>query len=160
MPIASNSPLSSAVANDTFMDRTVNTDTIGQLGLLNTDPESGETITNTQARINESTLKINPSASYLSSESIALDAIHKRQYFRVAGNGTPVTLATPFNSNPKDGTEIFIVGTDDSLTVTLQQDDSTNGLYLNGDATLFRGAMIHLIYDAVLERYFEVGRNF
>lgn len=160
MPIQANSPLSSSVANDTFMDRTVDTDTIGKLDLNNTDPTSGDTISNIQQRINENTIKQNATVSLLAGDSLAVDSVHKLQYFRVAGNGTAVTLSTPFDSTPKDGTRIFIVGTDDSLTVTFSSSDVVDGLYLNGDATLFRGAMLQLVYDAVLQRYFEIGRNF
>lgn len=160
MPVQPNSPLSSSVVNDTFMDRTVNTSTIGQVSLENTDSASGDTISNIQQTINENTIKINAAVDLLASESLAIDAVHKIQYFRVSGNGSAVTLTTPFDSNPKDGTRIFIVGTDDSLTVTFSISDTTNGLYINGDATLKRGYMLQLVYDAVLERYFEIGRNF
>ena len=161
MPIVANSPLSSSVANATFMDRTVDTDTQGRLSLIDTtNAESGDTVTNAQQRINENSIKQNAAQTLLASESLTLDTIHKLQYFRISGNGTAVTLTTVFSNTPKDGTRIFIVGTDDALTITLSQEDVSNGLYINGDATLKRGFMIQLIYDAVLERYFEVGRNF
>ena len=160
MPILANSLLSSSVANDTFMDRTVDTDTTGVVSLLNTDAASGDTISNAQQAINENSIKQNATVSLLASDSLAIDDVHKLQYFRVAGNGTAVTLTTPFDNEPKDGSRIFIVGTDNSLTVTLSFSDTTNGLLINGDAILFRGAMIQLIYDAVLERYIEIGRNF
>lgn len=160
MPITANSPLSSSTANATFMDRTVDTDTIGKLALSNTAPESGDSIVNVQQRVNANTMKVNPSVSLLASESLTIDSVASRQYFRVSGNGTSVTLATPFSGSPVDGAEIFIVGTSDSLTVTFSVDDVADGLYLNGDATLLRGYMLHLIYDDVLERYFEIGRNF
>lgn len=161
MPIIANSPLSSTVANDTFMDRTVDTDTQGRLSLIDTtNAESGDTISNAQERINENTIKINTSQTLLASESMTIDSIHKIQYFRIAGNGSAVTLTTPFSANPKDGTRIFIVGTDDTNTVTLSFSDVSDGLYLNGDATLKRGYMLQLIYDESLSRYFEIGRNF
>ncbi len=160
MPITANSPLSSSTANATFMDRTVDTDTIGKLALSNTAPESGDSIVNVQQRVNANTMKVNPSVSLLASESLTIDSVASRQYFRVSGNGTSVTLTTPFSGSPVDGAEIFIVGTSDSLTVTFSVDDVADGLYLNGDATLLRGYMLHLIYDDVLERYFEIGRNF
>lgn len=161
MPIIANSPLSSSVANDTFMDRTVDTDTIGRVSLLDTvNAESGGTVANVQERLNENTLKLNASQVLLASESMTVDSIHKKQYFRISGNGTAVTLTDPFSAEPKDGTFIYIVGTDDSLPVTLSFSDTTNGLFINGNATLKRGYMIQLVYDAVLERYFELGRNF
>ena len=160
MPIIEDSPLSSSTANATFVDRTIDTSTIGRLSLLNTLPESGGTIANPQQRINENTLKINPASSLLASESIALDGVHKRQYFRIEGNLTSVTLLTPFTGSPKDGTEIIVVGTSDSQTVTISHSDTAGGTFLNGDATLKRGYMLHLIYDDVLDRILEIGRNF
>lgn len=161
MPIQANSPLSSSVANDTFMDRTVDTDTIGRLSLLDTvNAESGDTVLNVQQKLNETSIKQFDAVSLLASESLTFDDVHKIQYFRVSGTATPVTLTTPFSNSPKDGSRVYIVGTDDTLTVTFSFDDVSNGLFLNGDATLKRGYMIQLIYDAVLERYFEIGRNF
>lgn len=143
------------------MDRTVDTDTQGRLSLIDTvNAESGDTISNVQQRVNENTIKQNASQVLLASESMTLDVIHKLQYFRIAGNAAPVTLTTPFINTPKDGTRIYIVGTDDTNTVTLSVEDVAGGLYINGDATLKRGYMLQLIFDAELNRYFEIGRNF
>ena len=160
MPITANSPLSSSVANDTFMDRTINTNTIGQLTLENTDTASGDAVANTQERINENSIKGGATLSLLAGDSITPDTIHKIQYIRVVGNGGAVTLADPFDSNPKDLTRILIVGTDDTNTVTFESDDVAGGLYINGNATLLRGYVLELIFDETLDRYIEIGRNF
>lgn len=54
MPIQANSPLSSAVANATFLDKTVDDETLGVLGLQNTtNVDSGDVIDNAQRYINE-----------------------------------------------------------------------------------------------------------
>lgn len=143
------------------MDRTVDTDTQGRLSLIDTvNAESGDTISNVQQRVNENSIKQNASQVLLASESITLDVIHKIQYFRIAGNLTPVTLTTVFSNTPKDGTIVYLVGTDDTNTVTMEVNDTAGGLYINGNATLKRGYMLQLIYDGELDRYFEVGRNF
>lgn len=160
MPITANSPLSSSVANDTFMDRTVDTNTIGVLALENGNSESGDNVTNVQERLNESAIKQFPTASLQASDSLTVNEIHKVQYFRVAGNLSAVTLTDPFTGTAKDGTIIYIVGTDDTLTVTIDTDNSAGGTYVNGSATLKFGYVLTLVYDAELDRYLEIGRNF
>lgn len=160
MPITANSPLSSSVANDTFMDQQVDTQTVGRIGLNNVLAESGDAIANAQQKINENSLKDLGSITLLTSESITLDEVHKIQYVKVEGNGGAVTLNTPFANQPKDKTKILLVGSDDTNTVTFEVNDSVNGLYVNGNATLLRGYILELIYDAQLQRFLEVGRNF
>ncbi len=159
-PIAANSPLSSDVANNTFMDRQVDTSTVGRIDLNNALPESGAPIVNVQATING--LSIIPVATVSVPNGSQIDlTTSKVQYIRVVGDGAPVVVdPTPFSSPPADGTTIYLVGTDDTDTVTLQFNDTPFGAYINGDATLKRGYTLTLIYDGVLQRYVEISRNF
>lgn len=160
MPIAANSPLSSETANNTFMDQQVDTQTVGRIGLNNTEAESGDVIVNIQQVINENSIKDLGSLTLLPSDDITFNVVHKIQYVKVSGNGGAVTLTNPFANEPKDKTRIFIVGSDDTNTVTFEVDDVVNGLYVNGNATLLRGYILELVYDADLQRFLEIGRNF
>lgn len=161
MPIDLNSTLSSSVANATFMDQTVNTQTVGQLSLNNTDSASGSSVSNTQREINKSTKIVNAAEIVDAAGQLTLDELSMNQVFRVTGNGAPITLnALLFSNQPIDGCEIIIIGQDDTNTVTISFNDSQYGQYINGSATLKRGYLLRLIYDAGLERFIEVGRNF
>lgn len=161
MPIVFNSKLSSAKANEAFMDRQVDTDTIGKVGLNNADIESGSQITNAQREINKAKKLVNTSSPYLDGSQITLDTISTMQIFRLIGNGAPVTLnALVFSNQPLDGAEILLIGQDDINTVKISVNDTQYGQFLNGDAVLFKGASLRLIYDEGLERFVEIGRNF
>jgi len=84
------------------------------------------------------------------------------QYRRVSGNGGPVTLSTtPFGSlaSMTDGTIIKIIGTDDTNTVSITDNDIQYGARLQGDKELKKYEYVELQYDAVLERLIEVGSN-
>lgn len=83
------------------------------------------------------------------------------QTIPVAGNGAPRTASTtPFGATPPlNGTVIRLLGTDNTNTLTLTNNDASNGCLLAGDATLGRGSMLDLQYISALSRYVEVGRN-
>lgn len=147
MPIVFKSKLSSAKANETFMDRTVDTDTIGKVGLNNADTASGAAIANTQREINLSRKIIHPQASVINGDVLVPDTLSLNQEFRVLGNATPVTLnSLPFGpaKSVEDGAEISVVGHDDTFTVELTFNDVDYGLLLNGDATLKKGFELRL----------------
>jgi len=85
------------------------------------------------------------------------------QYRRIESTGGAITLdSTPFNaaSLPEPSTIILLVGVSDTDTVTLTYDDSQYGCLVNGNATLLRGYTLQLMYDDILERFIEMGRNF
>lgn len=84
------------------------------------------------------------------------------QILKVQGDGAPVTASsTPFGTTPPStGTVIVVSGADDTNTVTLEHNDSTNGCILNGDATLGAYDAITLVYNSASERYEELSRNF
>ena len=161
MPIILNSKLSSTVANATWLDKTQDDATVGKLSLNNTDTVSGSSVANTQREINKNSKAINASISYLDGDDIVVDSLSLSQIFRLVGNAAPVTLnVLAFNNQPLDGSEIMLIGQDDTNTVTITLNDVQYGQYINGTATLKRGYVLRLIYDAGLERFIEISRSF
>lgn len=161
MPIALNSKLSSTVANATWLDKTQDDATVGKISLNNIDAVSGASISNAQREINKSSKVVNASTSYLDGDDITLNTISLLQVFRLVGNAAPVTLTSLlFSNQPLDGTELILIGQDDTNTVTINLNDVQFGQYINGTATLKRGYVLRLIYDAGLERFIEISRSF
>lgn len=160
MPISFKAPASSALLNSTFLDKTQDDATIGKLDLNNSDSESGNPIINVQSRLNSVTPVVNATIVLGGGDQIALSESYY-QYIRIVSDGGTVFLnSLPFSSQPLDGSIIYLVGTDDTNDVTIEFNDSQFGAYINGDATLKRGYVLTLAYDAVLERYLEISRNF
>lgn len=86
------------------------------------------------------------------------DAIQK---WRVQGNVGAITMSTtPFSGVVADGTEIKIIGNDNTNTVEFTNNDIAGGCILNGNAILLKYYFITLVYDAALDRYIEKSRNF
>jgi len=164
MPIQFKSKLVSQVANDTFLDKTINDETIGILSLNEVlSGNSGSQVVNTQLRINQNTKIVFAEQVKAAASTITLDPISHWQEVRVSGSGGPVTLNTfPF-TNAKvvdDGTEITIVGHSDANPVTIEDNTNPFGILSNGFATLQRGYTITYIYNDELELYIEKSRNF
>jgi len=165
MPIQFKSRLSSSIANETFMDRTVDTSTIGKISLLNPDDTThGSTIDDVQLEINKSKRIVNILPESLEdSDQLELNQFSMSQYVKVQGQSAPVTInSLPFGNTitPQDYSEIVLIGYDDANTVTIEHNDVDYGCLLNGNATLQRGFMLVLIYDNNLLRYIEKSRNF
>ncbi|MFT5519642.1 MAG: hypothetical protein ACI9IA_000225 [Enterobacterales bacterium] len=161
MPIIFKSKLSSSTTNATFLDKTINDETIGLLGL--NAPLSGLAITNTQLSVNQNSKLIIAESAISASGTIPLDADSMNQEHRVVGDGSAISLnILPFTGAKvvNDGSIVNIVGHSDTNTVTVALNDVQFGCYINGDAVLLRGYILTLIYNDELERYIEVGRNF
>lgn len=103
-----------------------------------------------------------PTESISSGGTISMNTVVGLQYRRVAGNGGPVVASNvPFGAGAAtDGIIIRLVGTDNDNTVSLINNNAPKGAILNGDATLGFGDVITLQYDAILDRYVEIERNF
>lgn len=85
------------------------------------------------------------------------------QYRRVEGSGGAITVSvTPFGTTGgwTDGTIIRLIGQSDTNTVTLTNNDATNGAILNGTATLGQYYVLELQWDSSASRWVEIGRNF
>ncbi len=84
---------------------------------------------------------------------------------RVAGSGGAVTItAVPSVSNPTaDGSRVLIVGTDDTNTVTFQDESDLSGSDLelsnNQSFTLGKGDSLELTWDAGDDAYYEISRS-
>lgn len=160
MPILFNSKLSSTVANQTWLDKTQDDSTVGKLNLN----ESNSTAVNdAQLQINKNKKLVFGQASKTPGDTITLDNEAMVQEHRLIGNGAPIVMdSLPFGNSQIaiDGTEIILVGHDDTFTVSFELNDSQYGLLLNGNATLQRGNILRLVYNDELERYIEIGRNF
>jgi hypothetical protein len=86
------------------------------------------------------------------------DAIQK---WLVQGDVAPIAMSnTPFSGVVADGTEIKLIGNDDTNTVEFTNNDIAGGCILNGNAILLKYYFLTLVYDATLDRYIEKSRNF
>lgn len=85
-----------------------------------------------------------------------------QQFIIVAGASGAVTLSsTPFGTSGfTDGMSIRLVGNSNTNTVSLSNNDASNGVILNGSATLFKYDMIELQYSSTFSRFLETSRNF
>lgn len=100
--------------------------------------------------------------SILAGGTISINSVVGLQYRRIAGSGAAVIASsTPFGAGAvSDGIIVRLVGTDNDNTVSLVNSDTSKGAILNGDATLGFGDVLTLQFDAILDRYIEVDRNF
>lgn len=156
-----NDPAESALVNSKFLGRSVDDETTGVLGL--NAASSGDQVTNAQLQINTNKFNLLADQTVSASGTFLFDEVSMFQIKRIEGNGGAVTVASePFGSSPNlpDGTIIYLIGQDDTNTVTIEHNDSTDGCLLNGDATLLKGYCLQLFWDAGLERFIDVGRNF
>lgn len=85
-------------------------------------------------------------------------------YMRVVGNGAARTLtSTPTITPIGDGTVLWIQGTHDTNTITLQDESSLAGTCLSlaggTNCTLGKGDMIWLMYDSGESMWYELFRS-
>ena len=159
MSVAFNSLLSSANLNASFVSTTADSAMSGVLSLNNS---GSDTISDVQQAINDSTYKTHATQNMAGGDTINISTSQMCQYRRVQGASGAVTASTtPFGSSaPEDGTLIRLVGLSDANSVSLTHNDAAKGVILNGNCTLQRFNVITFQYDAVEDRYIEVGRNF
>jgi hypothetical protein len=156
-------PAESALVNSKFVGRTVDDSMTGKIDLNNVAPESGDAITNMQRQINENKSALLGDQTLINGDSLLADSISKQQVKRVIGDSAAIIVnSLPFGATPdiQDGTIIYIIGKDDTNTVTIEHNDINDGCLLNGDATLLRGYCIQLFWDAGARRFIDIGRNF
>jgi hypothetical protein len=95
------------------------------------------------------------------SDVLSVNTVKEFQIFRVQGNAAAITMSnTPFSGGLMDGTEIVVIGNDNTNTVTFTNNDIAGGCILSAAATLSRFNAITFIYNAALDRYIETSRNF
>lgn len=102
------------------------------------------------------------STSLTASGTISISLVDRMQTFRIASSSGHISLSsTPFGSSaPIDGTCIRLIGTSDSNSVTITNNNSAKGCLLNGSCTLYNGNVIELQYSSSADRYYEISRNF
>tara|TARA_R110000787_G_scaffold155577_2_gene269298 strand:- start:84 stop:578 length:495 start_codon:yes stop_codon:yes gene_type:complete len=164
MPINFKAPLSSSVANATFLDKTIPDTMAATLTLDDSDIVSGSTIGNAQLSINRNTSLSFSEVTKNDGDTITVNSISGNQDHPLIGNGAPVTLnALPFGAFEimPTGTVIYVSGGSDTNTVKLTDNRLVDyGCVLNGSATLGEYDTITLKFNILKKRYIEIGRNF
>lgn len=70
----------------------------------------------------------------------------------VGALGVPVTVP--------NGARVTLVGSDDDNPLTVQENDASEGIIMQGEAILTRGRALTLEWNLGMSRWFEIGRNF
>lgn len=81
---------------------------------------------------------------------------------RAATSSGATLSVTPFLNTPsKDGSMVRLVCDSDDNWVAIENNDAAGGCILNGGpAQLFKYHSIDLMYDATMQRWIEISRNF
>lgn len=83
-----------------------------------------------------------------------------QQGLYVQSTGGAVTLANSFiDTTPPDGAIFHIIGNSDTNYVIIPVADVAGGFIGNGDAYLRRYKTLTVVYNAALNRFFELGRS-
>ena len=133
----------------------------GKLDFANGDAESGDAINNIQKDVNNKTFKVFTVEQLSAGGSIASSTTLGLQRRKIVSDVGNVTMAnTPFGTGGGwvDGTQIRIVVTNNTNTVTLLHNDIDYGALLNGDFTFSKHARLTLEWDADELRWVEVQR--
>jgi hypothetical protein len=80
------------------------------------------------------------------------------QRIKVAGNAAAVDMATTL-AGGTDGMELLFIGDDSTNTVTIAENDASDGFILNGDVVLSKFSTLLVQYDSATSRWVEVSRN-
>lgn len=104
---------------------------------------------------------VSSSENITSGGSISSSTTEPRQLRPVQGDSAPMSASTtPFGSSGgwKDGTEITLVGLDDSNTLTLTYNDAAKGLIGSfSTIELTKGKMVTCVYIQALDRFIVQG---
>ena len=80
------------------------------------------------------------------------------QRIKVQGNAAAVSMATTL-AGGTDGMTLLFIGNDSTNTVTIAQNDASNGWILNGDVVLSKYSTLLVQYDSTTSRWVEISRN-
>ena len=104
------------------------------------------------------------SLSLADGDQIATSSTIQLQKWRVraATSAGAVLSVVPFATTPtQDGTTIRLVRDSDENFVSIENYDASGGCILNGSpAQLFKYHLIDLMWDATMQRWIEISRNF
>ena len=158
MSVQSNSPVTSSNVNSAFMSRTVDTSTVGVMSLQNSGSDS---VSDVQLLLNHLKWTVSTVQTISASGTITFSSSDLNQVLTLVGDGAINASNLPFGSTaPSDATTIRLIGTSDTNTVGFQFNDVDYGILLNGDVTLARGDVLELMWNAELNRWIEISRNF
>lgn len=127
------------------------------LHIYNTTTGRQEVYDGTVWQSQDGSIVVFNTAQSLSASGTITASQNKRQRRRVAGNAAAITVdtTTAITNGVYDGQELWIVGTDDTNTVTIT---NTGNVKLNGSITLGLDDMIYLIWDGNDSKWAEVTR--
>lgn len=80
------------------------------------------------------------------------------QRIKVQGNAAAVSMATTL-AGGTDGMTLLFIGNDSTNTVTIAQNDASDGWILNGDVVLSKYSTLLVQYDSTTSRWVEISRN-
>ena len=94
--------------------------------------------------------------------TVTISLTQGQQAIEVAGATTAITLSTvPFGSSaPNNKTVVRLIGTSNTNTVTLVNNNAAKGCLINGTALLYLGYTIDFMYITSIDRWVETARNF
>lgn len=162
MSIANGQTVSAETDNAAFLSRKVDSDTLGVVGLRNTQAVSGPEILNAQAAINQARLGIPLAQSIPDGDPLVLEQTLGEQLIKCQSDVSQVDLSTtPFGSPSSwpDGCKVHLLGLSDTNFITALFADIDYGLLINGNIDLQRGVMLSIIWDEATLRWYEIGRN-
>lgn len=145
--------------NNAFVSKTADSTVVSVLTL--SEP-STSSVPDAQAAINEAKLFVSTGTLDIAGAgTIGISSESANQVVRVNGSGGAVTTAAePFGTGSFiDGATIKVIGTNSTNTVTIENQDISKGVILNGDAILQKYYVLTLVWDATQDRFIEVSRN-
>lgn len=182
MSVSNGQPANETTFNDAFPSRTDDSSVSGLFSFLNTTESTSPTTGAVKLSGGLGVAKnLNVGGVFLASQisgsvksysaqtvsdddAISYEASQSIQFRRVIGNaGNSSVNNLPFGADPTslvDAAIFIVIGTDDTDTVTFSHNDAQYGAMLFGNATLKKGYILALIWDAIQERFFEITRNF
>lgn len=103
----------------------------------------------------------NKTESIAASGAFTKPAKYLSNYLISSTGGAVDASSTPFGGvGPTyDGTEVCIIGTSDTDSVTFVHNDNDYGCILNGNTEIKRGTLLKLKWNATLVRYVEIAKN-
>jgi hypothetical protein len=147
--------------NAAFVSKNIDSTVISKITLNDPSPESGDSISNVQEELNNKTFKPfvveQISAGGAITTSITL-GMQRRKVVSDGGNISAAAQLFGAVGGWPDGTQIRLVGTDNTNSVTIEYNDIDYGLIINGNFTLTKHARITLEWDADELRWVEIQR--
>ena len=107
-----------------------------------------------------SAMSTNSDLTLTAADSLAISTVVGFQQWRVQGNAAAIAMSTtPFGGTaPLDGTQLTIIGNDDTNTVEFNYNDIAKG-YVGPDVVLGKFDSITVQYNAAMDRYVLTGTS-